>query len=109
MAAEARRFPSKIDGWLVFITTCYVVTQDRLVARGGPCRRTVPLALIRTLRSTRSIMGNIALSADRIEITGEFGELMVSPRDKRAFVRAILTAAPAATVEGDLAPLVEGH
>jgi len=92
--------PSALLVGFVFKNTYYVVTDEAIVAN---ClfRRTVPLASVRSLRPTRNPISSPALSLDRIEIVSDSsGSLLVSPKDRHAFVNAIVTRAPQTAVEG---------
>lgn len=82
----------------VLARTFYVVSEDTLVAHCGPFRRTVPLASIRSLAASRSILSAPALSIDRIAVAYSGGTLFVSPLDKAGFVSAILAGVPSAAV-----------
>jgi hypothetical protein len=84
----------------VFRGTYYVVTADELIARAGPIRRTVPLQSIERLRATRNPLSSPALSLDRIEIAYGSKRLLVSPEDRRGFVRAVTQRVPAVVLEG---------
>lgn len=88
---------SGIVVWLLG-ATYYVVTDESVIVRAGPYRKTVPLGTISRLRATRSVRRAPALSLDRIEIRYGSKRLIVSPRDKAGFVRAIAERAPAADV-----------
>jgi len=80
--------------------TYYVVDAASLVAHSGPFRWTIPLREIRSIRSTRDARSGPALSFDRLRI--EFGAgrvLLVSPRDKQAFL-ADLVSRGVRNVEG---------
>ena len=75
--------------WLLFSTT-YVVEGERLVIRSGPFQWCVVLADIKAVRSTRSPMAAPALSLDRLELQyGNGRRILVSPRDRKGFLRAI--------------------
>jgi hypothetical protein len=92
--------PSALLTGFIFTNTYYVVTDESIVAH---ClfRTTVPLASVKRLRPTRNPLSSPALSLDRIEIVSNSGaRLLVSPKDKEAFVNAIVTRAPQAVVEG---------
>jgi hypothetical protein len=84
----------------IFARTFYVVTHDALLVRSGPFRWTIPLASIRALSATRSPLSSPALSIDRIAVDHAGGRLLLSPRNKTAFVRAILASAPGVAVTG---------
>jgi hypothetical protein len=85
--------------WL-FRTTAYVVTEDSLVVRSGPVRKTVPLGSITRLRATRNPLSSPALSLDRIEVTYGTRRVLISPKDKQGFLEAVLERSPAVNVEG---------
>jgi len=94
--------PVLISAFVVWIcrTTYYVVTPDTLIVRCGPLRRTVPLGSVQRLRATHNPLSSPALSLDRIEVTYGSRRVLISPRDKRAFVNAIAERAPAVVMEG---------
>jgi Bacterial PH domain len=73
--------------------TYYAVTADDLIVHAGPFRRTVPLHSISSLRATRDRRQAPALSLDRIEVRYDSRRVLVSPRDRTGFVRAILERA----------------
>ncbi len=80
--------------------TDYSIDQVQLVARSGPFRFTVPVASIRSLSATRNPLSAPALSLDRIAVDHTGGRLLISPRNKAGFVRAVLTVAPGVAVTG---------
>jgi hypothetical protein len=80
--------------------TSYEVTDDALVVRSAFLRWTVPLASVRSLRATHNPLSAPALSLDRIEVRHDRGYLLVSPREKSAFVREIAARAPGLRIEG---------
>lgn len=80
--------------------TFYVVDHRDLTAYCGPFRAVVPVHTIRTLTPTRSALSSPALSLDRIAVEHSAGRLLVSPRDKADFVRALVTVAPHIKVSG---------
>ena len=94
--------PALATAFIVWIyrTTAYVITTDSLIVRSGPVRRTIPLHSIKRLRATRNPLSSPALSLDRIEVTYDSRRILISPKDKRAFVQAISSRSPAVTVDG---------
>jgi hypothetical protein len=91
--------PALLVGF-VFRNTYYVVTDEAIIAN---ClfRRTMPLASVTSLRPTRNPLSAPALSLDRIEIlSGSGSRLLVSPKDRDAFVRAVVSRAPRTALEG---------
>lgn len=79
--------------WVLFSTT-YDLTADRLVARSAFWRWQVPLHTIRNVYETRNPLSAPAASLDRIGIVHDGGLLLVSPREKAAFIAALRRAAP---------------
>ena len=80
--------------------TYYIVKADNLFVHAGPFRRTVPLGSISRLRATRNPRQAPALSLDRIEVRYDSRQILVSPRDKPRFVRAIVARAPGVELVG---------
>ncbi len=70
--------------------TYYDVDRDFLTVRAGPVRWRVPLDSITAVEPTRSLVSSPALSLDRLRIRyGKRRQLLVSPRDKDGFLRAL--------------------
>jgi hypothetical protein len=93
-AAETAPFalaPAAGAGLLLWILlgTRYDVDDTSLRVRCGPFRASVPLGSIRAIRPTRSALSAPALARDRLAIEHDGGALVVSPRDKAAFIQAI--------------------
>lgn len=75
--------------WL-FVSTRYILRNDELVVRTGPCRWRIALRDIAEVAPTRNPLSSPALSLDRLRITyGSGKSIMISPRDKRAFLREL--------------------
>ena len=127
-----RRFPSKVDAWLVglvvlflvvpggatafsgapagvpllivgsiaaffvwlLMSTDYEVTPTTLKIRSGPLRWAVPMGSISSIRPTRNPVSSPALSLDRLEVRYGSRFILISPRDKAAFVAAVRAVAP---------------
>jgi hypothetical protein len=82
--------------WLL-LATSYTVGAGNLVIRCGPLSQTIPLASIERIAPSRSLLSAPALSLDRLRISyGQGGSVLVSPRHKDAFLRALATADVAA-------------
>ena len=89
MIAAAMLLAVGLPVW-VLLQTHYTVTKDALVIRSGPMRWTVPLDEIKSVTTSRSLLSSPALSMDRLEITwGGFNRILVSPEDRRGFLKAI--------------------
>jgi hypothetical protein len=95
-------------GLAVLLTTYpldYEITRTELVARSGFMRWRVPLADIQEVRPTRSAASAPAWSLDRLRVEylkgGRTRVLLVSPEDKRAFLRDLADAAPGLELRGE--------
>jgi hypothetical protein len=91
--------PQALVIWIL-ARTFYVVAEDALLVRSGPFRWSIPLESIRALSATRNPLSSPALSLDRIAVEHTGGRLMVSPRNRAGFVRAVVALAPAVSVSG---------
>ena len=90
--------------WLLY-TTSYELTAAKLIVRSGPIRRVVKLDTIESVTPSRSPLSSPALSLDRLRIRyrgGGFG-VLISPEDKRQFLRALVERCPQLEVQGDRA------
>ena len=83
----------------------YDITATELVARSGFMRWRVPLANVQEVAPTRSAASAPAWSLDRLRVEYLKGDktraLLVSPSDKRAFMRDLADAAPGLELRGD--------
>ena len=83
----------------------YEITPTELVARSGFMRWRVRLGDIQEVRPTRSAASAPAWSLDRLRVEYLKGcksrTLLVSPSDKRAFLRDLADAAPGLELRGD--------
>lgn len=82
--------------WLL-VGTRYVLTREQLRIRCGPIRMNVKVADITEVYPTKNPLSSPALSLDRLMIV--FGEgltkrVMISPRDKEAFMRRMRLLQP---------------
>lgn len=93
--------------WL-YVSTVYTVTDRGLRVQAGPWHRWVDATSIERVRPTKTMLSAPALSLDRLEVVGGFGSVIVSPRDKAGFVRALKRIAPQLRLEGELAALAAG-
>lgn len=80
--------------WLL-TTTSYAFEGAVLLVRCGPLRWRVPLEQIYSVRETGSARSAPAMSLDRLEIRFADDDCMlISPRDKAAFLRELHRQAP---------------
>jgi membrane protein YdbS with pleckstrin-like domain len=87
--------------WL-WTTTDYTLGSGELLVRSGPFRWRVPLAEIQEIEPTRNPLSSPALSLDRLEIVyGKSRRLLISPREKDRFLRAVVEQAPQLELQGD--------
>ena len=74
----------------ILIWTYYTVDKEYLRIVSGPVRLKVRLDDIRSIKATRNPLSSPALSLDRLMIKyGKNRKVMVSPADRRGFLRAI--------------------
>lgn len=74
----------------LLIGTHYTVDGNTLRIASGPFRWKVAIDQIRSVEATRSPLSSPALSLDRLRIRyGTKRQIMVSPADRRGFLRAI--------------------
>ena len=83
-----------------WISTSYVVSRDTLRIRCLSFGWTIPLATITSLRASRDMRSSPALSLNRIEIVYKTGSVLVSPKDREAFIRAIRRGQPTVATDG---------
>ncbi len=89
LAIASAVIPLGLPVWLL-LTTDYTVSQGVLLVRSGPFSWSIPLAQIRAVGPSRSLLSSPALSVDRIEIQyGRGKRILVSPADREGFLRAI--------------------
>lgn len=98
-ALVALGFSLALIVWL-YVSTVYTVTDTSLRVQSGPIYSTIDAKLIVQVRPTRAILSAPALSLDRIEISGDFGAIVISPADKVAFLQALRRIAPQVRVDG---------
>lgn len=106
VALVALGFSIALIVWL-YVSTEYIVNDDGLRVRSGPVYCRADAKLIERVRPTKTILSAPALSLDRLEVSGGFGCVVVSPADKAAFVRALKAVAPHMRLEGGLQPVAE--
>jgi len=82
-----------------YFSTYYVISDDVLLVRCLLLRKTVRLASVTRLRASRDSQSAPALSLDRIEVLSKGESVLVSPKDKVAFIRAIRRAQPSVAVD----------
>jgi hypothetical protein len=80
-------------------STFYVVNGDTLTVRCLLLRKTVPLTSVTKLRASRDPRASPALSLDRIEVLFGYDSVLVSPKDKVAFIHALRARKPSIAVE----------
>jgi len=81
------------------LSTYYVVSGDTLSVRCLLVRKTVPLASVTTLRASRDFRSSPALSLHRIEVLYDNDSVLVSPKEKTAFIRALRARKPSIAIE----------
>ena len=93
--------PSAILLLLIFFNVKYSLSDDELFVKNGFSTQGIPLKDIIYIIPTNSMLSAPALSLDRIEIKYEGGSIVISPKDKDGFYRAIQERVPALETDGD--------
>ena len=84
----------------MFSSTVYVVSGNDLRIKCGPIKLVVPIDSISRIRGCRNPASAPALSLSRLEIHyGRFNEVLISPKDRQAFLRAIVARVPNVVLE----------
>jgi len=74
----------------ILLATKYYVDGEKLKIKSGPFSWVIPINEITEVKETRNPLSSPALSLDRLQITYQCGKLlMVSPKNKQAFLVAI--------------------
>ena len=83
--------------WLL-LSTKYTVNRDTLLVQSGPFRWRISRHEITGIVPSKSILSSPALSLDRLRIDYADGRhsILISPRDKDGFLKAIAVTANAA-------------
>jgi hypothetical protein len=77
----------------ILLSTRYIVAGEALRIACGPFRWTIPVAQISSVTPCRDVVSSPALSLDRLRIEyGAGGFVLISPRDKAAFLRDLEAA-----------------
>ena len=86
--------------WILYGTT-YTFAGDLLDIRSGPFRFKVPLADVVSVEPTRNPLSSPACSLDRLLIRYGTRRIMVSPKDRSAFLDALARRGPRLARAGD--------
>lgn len=90
--------------WLT-IPVNYQITDEDLRVRGGPFRWKIPLGSILRVRPTRNPLSAPAWSLARLHISykkkGRKSFVLISPRDRGAFLKELQKATPGLQASGD--------
>jgi len=84
--------------WLL-VGARYEVSKDHLNVRFGPFRSRHPLESVRSLRTVREPSSPDGASLESVEVHHTSGLLVLSPRNPKALVTAILSRAPHVVVD----------
>ena len=93
--------PGAILLLLIFFNVKYSLSDDELFVKNGFSTQRIPLKDIIYIIPTNSMLSAPALSLERIEIRYEGGSIVISPKDKDGFYRAIQERVPALETDGD--------
>ena len=95
------KIPGAILLLLIFFNIKYSLSEDELFVKNGFSTQSIPLKDITHIIPTNSMLSAPALSLDRIEIKYKGGSIVISPKDKEGFYRAIQERVPALEIDGD--------
>ena len=79
---------------VLFFNIKYTLTADTLLVKNGFSTQSISLEDITHITPTSNTLSAPALSLDRIEIRYEGGSIVISPKDKDRFYRAIQERVP---------------
>jgi len=80
-----------------FLTTHYIIDGQALIVHAGPLykNRKIPIASIRKITKTRTLISAPAPSLDRLEIFyNKFDSIVISPKDKPGFIANLIKLNP---------------
>ena len=82
-------FTLGLVAWVLF-GTHYTLSREELDVRSGPFRWQIPIAKIKDVKPSRSLLSAPALSTDRLEIVyGSHESVQISPRDRERFLEEL--------------------
>ncbi|MBC7658164.1 MAG: PH domain-containing protein [Chitinophagaceae bacterium] len=73
----------------IMSATYYQIEGEQLLVKSGPFKYRIKIADIVSLRDSRSIISSPALSFKRVRVEHKKGNLLISPKDRRAFVELL--------------------
>lgn len=84
---------------MLLVVSCLVVTNysiqgSRLSVRSGPFSWSILIDSIVSIKPTHSLLSAPALSLDRLRIETKTGAIVISPRDRQGFVKALQKRKP---------------
>jgi hypothetical protein len=91
---------------LLAVPIVYEITADELVVRSGLLLRwRIPIAAVVSVEPTGSLLSSPAWSLDRLEVRyrrgGSLSRILISPREKPAFLAELAARDPALRLSGD--------
>jgi len=85
--------------WM-WLTMAYVLSEEHLLVRFGPFRKSIPYSSIRKVKRTTSILSSAALSTRRLEIHyNRFDLIHISPAEEERFLTRLRERCPQASFE----------
>ena len=91
--------PVGLLGWM-FADTTYVIDGAVLRVHCGPMRVVVPLESITRIERGSNLRSGLTLSLSRLCVRyGRFKEVLISPKDRQGFIRAIVARVPSVVLE----------
>ncbi len=85
----------------LFMMTAYSIHDQRLLIKAGfVFKKTLDISSITLIRESRNLLSSPAASLDRLEIHYDEGSLIVvSPKEKKAFINALKAINPRIVLE----------
>ena len=92
-----------VFGIWVLYSTSYTLTDHNLLVRCGPFKWRIDLDTIKKVSPSRSALSSPACSLDRLHVRygGRKTGLLISPRDKDAFLRDLTERCPRLIPDGE--------
>ncbi|WP_226670609.1 PH domain-containing protein [Metabacillus litoralis] len=80
--------------WM-WLTTYYVITENKLIIRFGPFKKHIELDTIKSVKKTMNPLSSPALSLRRLEIVyHQYNSILISPLDREEFIEILSKRCP---------------
>lgn len=88
--------------WILYATN-YEVSDKTLKVKSGPFQWTIPILNISAIEESNTAKAGPALSMDRLVITHERGQIIVSPNNRKEFIESLTARNPKVRISEDRA------